>query len=365
MNDRYGPWTTALGPSGTRPELGHLWKARMAHLAHAERDPTLTRRDLLRLGLAGASLAALPTLRPTAADDAKPPGRRPITLSIAWMKVGDVEPMPRGVYAIDPDTGATNLVHPPPATRVLAPRVRLSADGSRMAYTTDMIDEYQIQPHPLWIDAVAGGAVRKFINGGDNPVWSPDGKRLLFRINIQPETWEADTWIMNFDDERVHAVPIPKDNSVNDWSPDGEWLGAQDHDNIYVIHPDGTGKRRLTDADSNSRPRFSPDGRAIAFECWVKGITHLDVIDVDGTNRRRIYEERDDTIAEHPCWSPDGRQVVATLRTWNLRENGPRFFGVGEFNGNPGLAVFSRDQDWAMRRIRLPRIEALSPPNWS
>ncbi len=62
MNSDFGPWSTSLGPGWTH-SLSTFWKHRMVRLSEARaRAGRLTRRDWLRIGAGGASLALIPTL---------------------------------------------------------------------------------------------------------------------------------------------------------------------------------------------------------------------------------------------------------------------------------------------------------------
>src|SRR5436305_43151 len=64
------------------------------------------------------------------------------------------------------------------------------------------------------------------------------------------------------------------------FQPVPPYSGQQD---IFVINPDGTGLRNLTnDAFTDSKPVWSPDGTKIAFVTLESGQSVLRVVNVDG-----------------------------------------------------------------------------------
>jgi hypothetical protein len=123
---------------------------------------------------------------------------------------------------------------------------------------------------------VAVLAVIEFIGmpdlDGENPAWSPDGRLLAFVR--EGEIYLADR---DSDEERYVTTGFSPD-----WSPEGNWIAfhdSTDGDNdIYVIRPDGTDRRALTDDDrDNTWPRWLPDGRHIIFARTPDEIWQVDL----------------------------------------------------------------------------------------
>ncbi|MEJ2210456.1 MAG: DPP IV N-terminal domain-containing protein, partial [Anaerolineae bacterium] len=89
---------------------------------------------------------------------------------------------------------------------------------------------------------------------------------------------------------------------------------------LYVIHADGTGLRRLTDGID---PVWSPDGRQVAFTRYrdPRGVW---VIQADGSGAHQVFAW---SQARWPSWSADGRQILFTRQNGGRQESTRCFFG--------------------------------------
>jgi Tol biopolymer transport system component len=77
----------------------------------------------------------------------------------------------------------------------------------------------------------------------------------------------------------------------------------------------------------NSGPRFSPDGREIAFASSTGGpYGELDIVSVDSGKVRQLTH--DGALVLSPAWSADGRFIYfassrgGTLNIWTIAESG-------------------------------------------
>jgi Tol biopolymer transport system component len=124
-----------------------------------------------------------------------------------------------------------------------------------------------------------------------------------------------------------------------DLSPDGTQIALawdQGHPaerHIFVVPVAGGPPRQLTSiSNSETFPRWSPDGRRLAFGRYTgQGFVALTLFDIQRGEERTIAEAQGD--ATYLDWTPDGRSIVFTDRATN-----------GSF------ALFSVDLDSGQRR---------------
>lgn len=120
----------------------------------------------------------------------------------------------------------------------------------------------------------------------------------------------------------VDMIQLP---SIQDpqLSPDGgrilfvmdapDWKANRRVGHIYRVNSDGTGQVQLTYGErGESSPRWSPDGRRIAFVARRGDDTHpqLYVLDADGGEARRVMDHP--TAPSDLTWSPDSRLLFFT-----------------------------------------------------
>ena len=88
---------------------------------------------------------------------------------------------------------------------------------------------------------------------------------------------------------------------------------------------------------------IAPDGQRVAFTVQGRGVTHLYVMNADGTGTRRTAEELD--VRGSPAWSPDGRWLAVAAN----RDGEPRLFKIPVAGGTPVPLVqeYSTDPTWS------------------
>ena len=99
-----------------------------------------------------------------------------------------------------------------------------------------------------------------------------------------------------------------------DISADSRWIVFDLLARVYRVPAAGGAAECLTckaGAAVSFEPRYSPDGKTIAFISDRGGQENLWLMNADGSNARSIHPDMNSRVYE-PAWTPDGRAVVAT-----------------------------------------------------
>lgn len=189
-----------------------------------------------------------------------------------------------------------------------------SLSGDKIVFAS-----YRGSSSDIYVMDVDGSDERRLTNGpGEDfePVWSFDGERIAFtRQFVSGSLARPFTYIMNADGSNPRRVAAGIHPS---WSPDGRRIAFVDGNGLYIANADGTGLRRVIDANEEYTryvsPAWSPDGTQIAFSRMylVPGTTELDqdiyVMGVDSGNTQRLTTSVD--VETSPYWVLNGSKIV-------------------------------------------------------
>lgn len=180
----------------------------------------------------------------------------------------------------------------------------------------------------LFIGSIDGAPFVRLTDGApqdDQPAWSPDGSRIVFR-RYSPATPGAgsDVWVIDVE-TRVATNLTSDQQGIGQgspaWSPDGTRI-AYTHTNggtshVWTMRPDGSDKRQVTTGDVyDDQAAWSPDGTTLAFTRSAAAIFgDIYLIGVDGGNARKLMRFVDLAFDQFaPAWSPDGQLIAFTSK---------------------------------------------------
>ena len=269
---------------------------------------------------------------------------------------------------------------------------RWSPDGREIAYIGVAEGQAGL------VVARADGSSAKFLapitgtnhplpSAGERITWSPDGNRIAFvsatkapvdvdngdpivitRYLYKPTASEGMTrfndnrrvHIFIFDRlaNRVHQLTSGRyyEHSI-DWSPRGdEIVFISNHEpdpdrtfnyDIHAVRVENGEVRRVTDtASAEYQPKWSPDGRSIAYLGTRRSFTssettmedtHVWVVDADGRNRRELGGSVDNR-QRNVRWAADGQSLYFTVQA----RGNVHLFRLPVSGGSPQMLVIDR-----------------------
>jgi Tol biopolymer transport system component len=187
---------------------------------------------------------------------------------------------------------------------------------------------------------------------------SADGRKLAY---VQ-YSFVADIFRVHFDRDSEIATGEPiqitrgsRPATRPALSPDGKWLAFNTwskQEDLFIVRTNGSGLRELTnDVYQDRGPRWSPDGKQLAFFSNRSGKYEVWTINFDGNGLHQVTNHPEHMVVS-PVWSPDGKRLACSIygiRSFimNLRNPSdgerPLNVSVNNFSGYFQVWSWSRD----------------------
>lgn len=148
--------------------------------------------------------------------------------------------------------------------------------------------------------------------------WSPDGSKVLYTARRDRKVDIYVTSMADGSTQRLTHDPLPSTMPV--WAPDGKtiaFVSMRDGSRkIYLMESDGSKQRRLTqsNADDEIAPRFSPDGKRLAYMAANEKTTpRVSVADLQTGVARIVSDTPIGSFETPPTWSPDSQRLAFSV----------------------------------------------------
>jgi len=217
----------------------------------------------------------------------------------------------------------------------------------------DASDIFVLSPTLTWRQITQDGRSR-------SAAWSPDGQRIAY---VSGEYLFSHIYVVDAAGgaarrltQELGSYWWPR------WSPDGRRIAfTKDYDRpvseIYVMNADGSGLEKVSAGPNRDfNASWSPDGSRLLF--YREGAPSLGLWVVDlGTKRvTQLANHGPQDGAGGGTWSPDGRQILYSVMTWD------RF--IVNPDGRSGIYEVNADGSDPKQITRPPIGAAHVSPTW-
>ncbi len=163
-----------------------------------------------------------------------------------------------------------------------------------------------------------------------------------------PDAGAAEAW--NVDTPGFPTTEVPLDVTEGTWmsldvSPRGDEIVFDLLGDLYTVPLAGGEAKALTHGLSwDMQPRYSPDGRFIAFTSDRGGGDNLWIVKRDGTDPQAVTQEKF-RLLNSPAWSPDGQYLVGRKHFTSRRSIGAGEIWLYHRSGGEGVQLTERPNE--------------------
>lgn len=249
------------------------------------------------------------------------------------------------IYSINP-SGLNEKIIIPYSSGMGEYNPALSPDGNSIIFNTYRYGGWKLAAFNINSEKTI--RISKATNYFTNANYSPDGKKIVYEKTLGRSTH---IYFANSDGSNeimLTSEVESNDNRIPVWSPDGKSIVFYSEKNkvndIYIIDIKTLVKKNLTENNggNNFAPSISPNGKQIAFFSDRNGYLDLYTMDISGKNQTLLtkmiqndnnkynyYADSNTYWKFKNSWSPDGNFIVFS----NATDNNIDLFTIHK-NGN-------------------------------
>jgi imidazolonepropionase-like amidohydrolase/Tol biopolymer transport system component len=143
-----------------------------------------------------------------------------------------------------------------------------------------------------------------------------------------------------------------------DVAPDGRTIAFDMLGDIYTMPIEGGTPTRIAEGLAyEHQPRFSPDGKRIAFVSDRAGGDNIWLMNRDGSDKKQISKE-DFRLLNQPSWSPDGQFIVAKKHFTTGRSLGTGEVWLYHVSGGAGVPLVKKPNERHQKELGEPIFAA-------
>ena len=235
--------------------------------------------------------------------------------------------------------------------------VFLACCGICVAQRQPVLQQIDV-PHPYYYREMY---IPQLTTGPSAAAWSPDSRTLVYSM-------AGSLWLQDIASQHADQITAgPGYDYQADWSADGRWIVFARYDRdaieLWSFHTSDHRLQQMTSGGFvNLEPRFSPDGRQLAFvSTSFKGHFHIFIGQVEdgrlsGVRQltpehvsdlpRYYYSKVDHEIS--PVWSRDGTEILFVSNRGHIHGTGG-FWRIKTAPGSEAREIHYEETNWKTR----------------